>query len=194
MTITKTLTLVAAPEPPFIGTTIRIAIPDGANAWGIYAAGLADDSEAITIAWGDDREPQTVSGGVEKLVHTYPSAGEYTIRVSDDASYVSVSGDIESAGVFYSDYAPMVRSIVHNGTRLAILQAFSGWNCAALERVEYPAVVSITGRPAMAPFKDCSALTEIHFGAANETTIRNISVFKAYPNLLAPNATAYFDL
>lgn len=70
------------------------------------------------------------------------------------------------------------------------------WNCTGLKgRIDLPTIVTVGSTMANnAPFNGCTGITEIHFSAAYEESIRSSGGFKVAPNLGAVNATVFFDL
>ena len=68
------------------------------------------------------------------------------------------------------------------------------YNCAKLEVINLPALSTLSGTGAKYLFNNCSALREIHFGAANETAIRASEGFSTLWGRGAGAATVYFDL
>ena len=76
-----------------------------------------------------------------------------------------------------------------------MLRDYALRGCLALgPHVSFPGVNLITGWRSMLPFADCTSLTEIHFAAANETTIKESAVYRYKSHLGAPWATIMFDL
>ena len=107
MIITKTLTLVDGPEPPFVGTTIRVTIPDGSLTFGFNNLVKAEDSESFTIDWGDGNVQEFAADG-DHATHEYPHGGDYEIRISDGVSSIKQSGSSLQDPDYYDVYAPMV--------------------------------------------------------------------------------------
>ena len=242
MTVARTITLVAAPPSPFIGTKITIQVPDDSLGWGIKAGALAEGSDFVTISWGDGEETM-LGADIQDIVHTYPRGGTYEVRISDDISTLQVSGAADS--VFCETYAPMVVSLVSDARRLATInpQAFrnavnlrdmdlseSGivqfrplafMDCLSLAslaglprtlqtiyntvfsgsvniagRVDFPSAKTISGNVSAGKnlFSGCNEITEIHFAAENEETVKSSSAYRGDSKLGAPNATVVFDL
>lgn len=96
MTITKTLTLVAAPEPTWRGTRMQLNVPTDAAVFDIAVADLAEGSESVTVDWGDGTT-DTFSGGIDHITHTYASAGRHEVLISDGVESFGVNGETESA-------------------------------------------------------------------------------------------------
>ena len=193
MIITKTLTLVAAPEPPFVGTTVRVRIPDGSLTFGFNNLVLADGSESFTIDWGDG-SVQEFAADADHATHEYAHGGDYEIKISDGVSSIKLSGSSMQDPDYYNVYAPMIRSVESNGERLAIIQANGFRHCVNLTSAAFQSVSVVNGRSGTVPFNECAALTEIHFAAAHEAEIKETMAYKADPPMGAPNATIYFDL
>ena len=193
MIITKTLTLVAAPEPPFVGMTVRVRIPDDSRTFGLNNLVLADGKESFTIDWGDG-SVQEFAADLDHATHEYAHGGDFDIRISDGVSSIKQSG---SSGVdpdYYEVYAPMVLSVESNGARLSTIQGNCFRHCVNLTYATFLSVSVVNGRSGTVPFNECAALTEIHFAAAHEAAIKETMAYKADPPMGAPNATIYFDL
>jgi hypothetical protein len=193
MIITKTLTLVAAPEPPFVGTTIRVRIPDDSLTFGIENFVLSDGSESVAIDWGDG-SVQEFAADADHITHEYPHGGDFEIRISDGVSSIKLSGSSSQDPDYYEVYAPMVRRVESNGARLTTIQANCFRHCVNLTYAAFPSVSVINGRSGTVPFNECAALTEIHFAATNKDAIEATATYRSDPTLGAPNATVYFDL
>ena len=191
--INKTVRLVAAPEPPFVGTEIEIAATDASLVFGMSAIALAEGSESFTVDWGDGSH-DTFTADAENITHTYPAPGRYIVRVTDDAVSIKVSGNATSGGEYYETYAPMVRSVKSNGEKFTTLVANSWRHCTNLSLAPFKGVYSASGKSGTLPFSECETLTEIHFAAANEEAIKATIAYKSSPTLGASNATVYFDL
>lgn len=240
--ITKTVRLVAAPVPPFVGTKIGITVPDDSLDWGIKAGALADGADFATVSWGDGTEI-LLGADIQDLVHTYPRGGSYEVRISDALSTLQVSAAAGSD--FCETYAPMVTSLVSNAQLLATInpQAFRNavnlrtldlsesaiaqfrplafTDCLALAslaglprtlqtvyntafsgsvnitgRVDFPAAQTISGNVSGGKnlFSGCAGITEIHFAAEHEETVKTSSSYRNDPRLGAPNAEIIFDL
>ena len=193
MIITKTLTLVAAPEPPFVGTTVRVRIPDGSPTFGFVNLAKAEGTESFTIDWGDGNV-QTFAADADHATHEYPHGGDYEIRISDGVSSIKQSGSSAQDPDYYEVYAPMVRSVESNGARLSTIQANCFRHCVNLTSAAFLSVSVINGRSGTVPFNECDALTALHFAAIHEEEIKATMAYKADPPFGAPNATIYFDL
>lgn len=71
--------------------------------------------------------------------------------------------------------------------------AFTG--CELLEVVRFPNVVNVQGGADSLPFKNCTALREIHFAEANKEALLASPAFQFDPEHLgSPHATVLFDL
>jgi hypothetical protein len=67
--------------------------------------------------------------------------------------------------------------------------------CSALSgSIHFPYVTEIVGSGSAQPFSGCSSLLEIHFSAANESVITELTCYKDDPKLGAVNAKVIFDL
>lgn len=193
MIITKTLTLVAAPEPPFVGTTVRVRIPDDSLTFGINNLVLAEGAESFSVDWGDG-SVQEFAADLDHATHEYAHGGDFAIRISDGVSSAKLSGSSSQDPDYYEVYAPMVLHVESNGARLSTIQANCFRHCVNLTYAAFQSVSVVNGRMATVPFNECAALTEIHFAAAHEAAIEATAAYKADPPMGAPNATIYFDL
>ena len=193
MIITKTLTLVAAPEPPFVGTTVCVRIPDGSPTFGFVNLAKAEGTEVFTIDWGDGTV-QEFAADADHITHEYPQGGDYEIRISDGVSSIKQSGSSAQDPDYYGVYAPMVRSVAANGERLSTIPANAFRHCANITYAAFRAVSAVNGRSGTVPFNECDALTELHFAAAHEEEIKATLAYNSDPPFGAPNATIYFDL
>lgn len=208
MTITKKTRLLAA---PFVGTRIRIKLDDPESlAWGIYTLTLAEGREKAVIDWGDGASDMVADSS--PVIHTYAKTGDYEIRISDDISGLRCSTS-SSMPDFRNVYAPMIREFFTNSTLLGTLENYcfdfainlrvvscarSGvrkimksafYECISLAgRLDFPGVEFL----ASGSFRNCTEITELHFDAANEATIRTLSGFDT--KFGAENATVFFDL
>lgn len=193
MIITKTLTLVAAPEPPFVGTTVRVRIPDDSRTFGLNNLVLAEGEESFTVDWGDG-SVQEFAADLDHATHEYAHGGDFDIRISDGASSIKQSGSSLQDPDYYEVYAPMVLRVESNGARLSTIQANCFRHCVNLTYAAFQSVSVINGRSGTVPFNECDALTEIHFAAAHEEAIKATAAYESDPPFGAPNATIYFDL
>ena len=158
MIITKTVTLIAAPEPPFVGTTLKISVPADSLTWGIFSITKAADAESVTIDWGDGETTIVTGSTTRQIPHTYASGGNYTVRVSDDASIYSFSTN--TANDYQSVYAPMIREASSNATRLTTIGAGAFMNAANLVKADFSAASSLeTCLPWS--FNNCVNLTDL---------------------------------
>lgn len=242
MIITKALTLVAAPVPTFVGTKLRIVVPDDSLVWGIFSLTKSETSKAVTIEWGDGETTVCTEKLSKRVDHTYATGGEYWVQVSDDVTAYCFSSNYASE--YQSVYAAMIREVSSNATRLVTLGAGvfmcaenmikadfseataldtalpSGFeNCATLSDMRmpfgfrklysrifgccnglhgalyFPSVDSVVGSGENSPpFLGSANITEIHFAATSEETIRNSGAYKVSETLGAPNAVLVFDL
>ena len=193
MIITKKLTLVAAPEPPFVGTEVRVRIPDDSPMFGFANLALSDGAESFTVDWGDG-SVQEFASDADHITHEYPHGGDFGIRISDAVSSVKQSGSSGADPDYYEVYAPMVRSVESNAERLTTIQANCFRHCVNLTSAAFQSVSAVNGRSGTVPFNECDALAELHFAAEHEEAIKATAAYKADPPFGAPNVTVYFDL
>ena len=199
---------------PFAGTRIRIRVDDPESpTWGMSDLTIAEDREKAVIDWGDAICEEIAEGGAR--THTYARTGEYEVVISDDISGLRCS-HLSSASVFRTVYAPMIREVCTSAARLKALEnccfidatgltAFTSRQagietlavsafarCPSLTgRLDLPRVVSIAANS----FGGCGAIAELHFGAANEATIKASSAWETSGGRFgAENAEVFFDL
>lgn len=196
------------PPPPFVGSRLRLGIAEDGHTFKIMRIALADGSESATVDWGD--------GNVEQITgtaaHTYATAGEYEVKISDDISLIAFN-DSEN-----HDDSPL--AFVSNAERLATIQQFCFSGCSRLASVDireselsylsracfenctaltgelyFPKVNRLAGVVPKLPFTGCTGgITKIHFAAANEESIRASAQYQADPTLGSGTAEVVFDL
>ena len=216
MIITKTLTLVAAPEPTWRGTRLLLDIPADAAVFGIAVADLAEGAESVTVDWGDGNT-DVFTGGIDHVTHTYASAGRYEVKISDDVESIGVTGRTEYAP--YTEGVKWIVSLQSNATKLETFKRYAFSGAANLTRIELDE--SNVAELVAGLFKDCTSLvgslhfrsvswvgslkgtyaftgcpdiTEIHFAAANEEAITSLSQYQSDPTLGTGTAVCIFDL
>jgi len=156
MIITKTLTLVAAPEPPFVGTRITLNMPADCLTWGIDTADPAEDvGDSMTIEWGDG-EVYEGPNELGNLTHTYAAPGIYEVKVSDDILNLDLSGRASSP---YSKYVKAVTAFRSNSKHIDSLTTCflnEATNLTCLDMRDVPAKTAFD-----ACLQGCSALTSL---------------------------------
>lgn len=213
--ITRKVKLVAAPEPPFVGTTCVFAPTAEAPSAGIFGGTLAWGHDAATIDWGDGTVERVAS--ISKLVHTYEKPGLYTARVSDDLSVLRMSMPrsnldfvIECAGQLHSfacnssilnglgsgcfAYCRNLVSLDISKTPVHELPYIMCKGCESLRgRVDFPNVTDLVGNTVGSlPFDGCTSLSEIRFAEANRAAIEASEAYQIDPRLGAVNAMVTF--
>lgn len=216
MIITKTLTLVTAPEPTWRGTRMLLNVPTDAAVFGIAVADLAEGSESVTVDWGDGTT-DTFSGGIDHITHTYASAGRYEVLISDDVESFGVNGETESAP--FSECVMWIESLESNAAKLGAFKRYALSGAANLTRIEldesgvtqlvaglfkdctslvgslhFRNVAWVGSRKGTFVFTGCHAITEIHFAAANEEAITHLTQYQNDPTLGTGTAVCIFDL
>ena len=216
MTITKTLTLVAAPEPAFIGTRLQISVPTDAAVFGIAAADLAEGAESVTVDWGDG-SMDIFTSGIDHVTHTYANAGRYELKVSDDVENLGVNGENELAP--FSECVTWIESVESNAMKLEAFKRYAFSGATNLTRIEldessvtqlvagqfkdctslvgslhFRNVTWVGSRKGTFIFTGCHAITEIHFAAANEEAITRLAQYQNDPTLGTGTAVCIFDL
>ena len=216
MIITKTLTLVAAPEPSWRGTRMLLHVPTDTAVFGIAVADLAEGSESVTVDWGDGTT-DVFTGGIDHAVHAYASSGRYEVKISDDIDSIGISGETEDAP--FTEGVKWIISLESNAAKLTAFKryAFSGAesltrieldesgvtqlvaglfkDCAALAgALHFRNVTWVGSRKGTFVFTGCSGITEIHFAAANEEAITHLTQYQNDPTLGTGTAVCVFDL
>ena len=216
MIITKTLTLVAAPEPTWRGTRMQLNVPTDAAVFGIAVADLAEGSESVTVDWGDGAT-DTFSGGIDHITHTYASAGHYGVLISNDVESVGVDGETESAP--FSECVAWVESLESNAAKLGAFKRYAFSGATNLTRIEldesgvtqlvagrfedctslvgslhFRNVTWVGSRKGTFVFTGCHDIAEIHFAAANEEAITHLTQYQNDPTLGTGTAVCVFDL
>ena len=178
MTIIKTVTLVAAPPPDFIGTKITVEIPDGGATWGIFNLTKATESDCVSVKWGDGEETAS-TGDLVGVTHDYAEGGIYEVLVSDDAEALCVSTSDSSAEVFRPEYAPMVREVRYvrggTGSELTLAAIGDGCFCNATALVSADFNESRIAQLSNSAFDGCSSLVRIGV-PASATMMRDFAL------------------
>ena len=216
MIATKTLTLVAAPEPTWRGTRMLLNVPTDAAVFGIAVADLAEGSESVTVDWGDGTT-DTFSGGIDHISHTYASAGRHEVLISDDVESFGVNGETESAP--FSECVAWVESLESNAAKLGAFKRYAFSGATNLTRIEldesgvtqlvagqfkdctslvgslhFRNVTWVGSRKGTFVFTGCHDIAEIHFAAANEEAITSLAQYQNDPTLGTGTAVCVFDL
>ena len=194
------------PEVQFIGTRIGLRFDDPASLdWGIFTAGAVPGT-VTEIDWGDGTTERVSS--ISQLVHTYPSVGEYEVRLSDTVTTLRLS-NISGA---FTDYAKRIVSFITNSVNLNSIGALCFNGVSGLETVDlrnsnvttlntrcFDGCVSLSGRLDLpkvnsifaTAFKGCVNITELHFAKSNEAVISALTGFDTLFG--AVNARPFFD-
>ena len=195
ITIKKTVRLVAAPEPPFVGTKIDILVPGDSRTFGIGSIYIADDASEFSIDWGDGCEPLRFSENASLVTHEYAAGGRYSVRISDGARSISISTS-KTPGEYVTVYAPMIERVVSTAEKLTTIGSRAFKDCTALTFASFKSVSVLPAPNASnVQFIGCEALAAIHFAAENEEAIKATTGWaRSEGTLGAANATIYFDL
>lgn len=158
--ITKKAKVVEGSEPidKRIGTFIKIEVP----AAGPFEFGFSNGSrprsatEPMTIDWGDGTIENATS--LANVIHAYSRPGAYTIYIDDNLWRFAVSG-IDEESTCRTTYAPMVRELRANATRLTTLNqyAFAGATNIAKVDLSKSAISSLNAHT----FDGCTALVSL---------------------------------
>ena len=217
MTITKTVRLVAAPTPTFVGTVIEIYIPwtkDGTLDFGIFSI---TRSATGTLDWGDGT---TLEGTrFSRAVHTYAAPGKYRIKIAAGITNMVLTY-INSSDNYSEKYGPSVLSFTSNDPDFPLVGAygFAGcrnmttfdvretkisrllggeWQgCASLTgELYFPCVDTLQAQKGIMPFAGCTGgITAIHLPKANEASLIASEVYQTDPTLGTGTAQCIFDL
>ena len=204
--ITKKVTLLPAPEPPFVGTRITVKVPSspvGDLTYKIFRATKANGSSDMTIDWGDGTSEAATT--ILNKGHTYEVPGVYEVRISDDVANLYI-GNSGGSDTYDNIYAPSVLSFSTNAQKLTKLGCFRrccnmlGFemressveeigecafvDCAALSGDIYLPRIHDLPFTTRQQFDGCTGgITRIHFSAEHENAIRNSAAFLADPTL-----------
>ena len=212
--IIRKVRVLAAPEPPFIGTRIRIKLDDPASlTWGVKNLTLAAGRDKAIIEWGDETRSELTASG--ELTHGYAAPGEYEVRISDDILSMAFSAK-SSTSPFHVIYAPMIREFHTTALQLkdlaiscfidaSQLSLFSceGSGLRTLAAHAFAFCPSLVGRVELHgitevseySFANSSGITELHFSKVNESAIKSLPDWKSSGGKFgAPNAESFFDL
>ena len=157
MIITKTLTLVAAPVPPFIGTKVMLNATADSLVWGIDTADPAEEfSDTVRIEWGDG-EVYIGPNEIGNLTHTYPGPGVYEVKISDDILNMDFSG--RATSMYLTKYVKLITALESNARNVDALT--SSFLCAATNLTRFdmrdvPALVAT-----YSCMEGCTALTSL---------------------------------
>ena len=157
MIITKTLTLVAAPVPPFVGTKVTLNVPADSLVWGIYTADPAEEvGDTVRIEWGDG-EVYEGTNELGNLTHTYPAPGVYEAKISDAIMNMDFSGRTSSK--YLTKYVKLITSIESNARNVdALTSCFlcGATNLTRFDMREVPALMATENC-----MEGCTALTSL---------------------------------
>ena len=153
--ITIKATVVAAPEPPFVGTEVVIRTTPEQLTWSVYVMTLKTDASTVDVDCGDG-EVVTVAKG-EKFIHTYARPGTYRIRVPDLIK--SFAPCLKTATEYCEKYAPLVQSVRINTPSVIVLGAGNYKNCRNMTTLDIRnCQVALLSSEA---FRDCHTLTSL---------------------------------
>ena len=215
--VSQTVTLVAGPAPTDPCTLLTVRTSPGAMEFGFESLTLADDSDSLTLDWGDG-SVETITETVRERTHAYAAAGLHIIRLSDDIRALQVTGDYDPTYAF-ARYRLLPVVFRSTATRLTSLgsMALAGctnltsfdvstapvaqlaesplYGCSALTgELRFPSVNAFPRSQSVQPFAGCTGLGRIRFAAANEAAIKATSSYQADPTLGSVNAAVTFDL
>ena len=187
------------------GTRLTAVISEPETEFGTWMTSLAPGHTAGMVDWGD--------GVIEPLygnnTHIYVQPGTYQVVISDDfavlgfgpcskflTSVISNAQNLvelpSSAFVDAVELATLDLPL----TRINKIGPFAFRNCTALTGEFYfPEVRTFLGAAkAMAPFKNCTGITKLHFAAKHKESITSCAIYKVDPTLGTITGECVFDL
>lgn len=198
------------PPVPLTRLTVRVNAGDTMTLASLICA---SGHSQVTVAWGDGNAT-TAPGG--KFAHTYEAAGVYEITISDDIQTLTVVGPDEAAiasapfVVGFTTDARLLNSLNSrafegcvNLTNLmldaaminALLPATFGSCLSLTGKLWFPSVTMLPGPGMLLPFMGCTGgITEIHFAASSEESIKSSKAYVKDPTLGTGTAILKFDL
>ena len=187
------------------GTRLTAVISEPETEFGTWMTSLAPGHTAGMVDWGD--------GVIEPLygnnTHIYVQPGTYQVVISDDFAVLGFgpcSKFLTSAVSNAQNLVELPSSAFVDAVELATLDLrltrinkigpFAFRNCTALTGEFYfPEVRVFSGAAkAMAPFKNCTGITKLHFAAKHKESITSCAIYKADPTLGTITGECVFDL
>lgn len=187
------------------GTRLTAVISEPETEFGTWMTSLAPGYAAGMVDWGD--------GVIEPLygnnTHIYVQPGTYQVVISDDfavlgfgpcskflTSVISNAQNlVELPSSAFVD-AVELATLDLRLTRINKIGPFAFRNCTELTGEFYfPEVRTFSGvAKAMAPFKNCTGITKLHFAAKHKESITSCAIYKADPTLGTTTGECVFDL
>lgn len=187
------------------GTRLTAVISVPETEFSTWMTSLAPGHTAGMVDWGD--------GVIEPLygnnTHIYVQPGTYQVVISDDfavlgfgpcskflTSVISNAQNlVELPSSAFVD-AVELATLDLRLTRINKIGPFAFRNCTALTGEFYfPEVRTFSGAAkAMAPFKNCTGITKLHFAAKHKESITSCAIYKADPTLGTITGECVFDL
>lgn len=122
------------------GTILAVELSGSNLTLRITGGALADDSDAVTVDWGDGTRSVYGGTGLSGASHTYASAGEFAVRISDDIASLCYAGSLSQVE------KDMLRELVCLGSKVKSILGYSFNNCHRMRGViNLPNVISIGG-------------------------------------------------
>ena len=187
------------------GTRLTAVISEPETEFGTWMTSLAPGHAAGMVDWGD--------GVIEPLygnnTHIYVQPGTYQVVISDDFAVLGFGPCSKFLTSVISNAQNLVElpsSAFSGGVQLAELDLrltrinkigpFAFTNCTALTGEFYFPEVRVFSGPAkvMAPFKNCTGITKLHFAAKHKKSITSCAIYKADPTLGTITGECVFDL
>ena len=187
------------------GTRLTAVISEPETEFGTWMTSLALGHTAGMVDWGD--------GVIEPLygnnAHIYVQPGTYQAVISDDFAVLGFGPCSKLLTSVISNAQNLVElpsSAFSGGVQLAELDLrltrinkigpFAFTNCTALTGEFYfPEVRVFSGAAkVMAPFKNCTGITKLHFAAKHKESITSCAIYKADPTLGTITGECVFDL
>lgn len=187
------------------GTRLTAVISEPETEFGTWMTSLAPGHAVGMVDWGD--------GTIEPLygnnTHVYAQPGTYHVVISDDFAVLGIGPCSKFLTSVISNAQNLVElpsSAFVDAVELATLDMrltyinkigpFAFRNCTALiGEFYFPEVRALTGAvKAMAPFKNCTGITKLHFAAKHKDSITACAIYKADPTLGTVTGECVFDL
>lgn len=188
-------------EETMLGTDIQDLVhtyPRG----GAYEVRISDDISTLQVSGAADSvfcetyAPMVVSlaSDAQRLATFNPQAFRNAVNLHDVD--LSESGIVQFRPLAFMDCLSLVSLAGLPRTLQTIYSTVFSGSVNISGRVDFPAAKTISGSVSTGKnlFSGCNAITEIHFAAENEETVKSSSAYRNDPRLGATNAEVIFDL
>ena len=113
------------------GTTYSCTTTSNYKNTGIYSANRYSSSDPIVVDWGDGTI-DVVYGNISQLVHTYPSATTYTVKISDNISTFCPSYGNSTWYQTTSQNQYTFKQVLTLSSKVTQLSAYGFYYCSAM--------------------------------------------------------------